>query len=457
MSAPPVPHASPAPTAPGGPTAVAASPLPAGAPVPLPVIGALALAQEVPGALSGVLGSSVFRSLGASLDSLSLFALPQIPEALRLLWAPWVDNRRGGRLGARRSWIVGMAFAGLLVYLVAAAIPPSLATMVVIIGLLTLAQAAKATEAIAADAYTIEASAGGRRPGAAGAVFIGKEIGQLLSLLGLGLVYKFVGWQAALAVAGLLTFLLSATVLLRPEPALQPLPAARPASTLRFLREARCGRLLAVVFLNNFARALFVAVFGAFLVDQGLSIAQIGLVAGATNTVGAVLAVLAVVPLVRRLGVKATLSRALVLSLLALPALYLLATLHKPAVWQVAALVFWLTVTTAPITISLLAARLNWTSRSQTGTDYTVQSCAYLLGFVVALAVAGPMAARLGWPLFFGLQATLMLGCALLLRVWMDRIDADVAAWRAQRDADLNADAGADATHPAHLGRDAAS
>jgi PAT family beta-lactamase induction signal transducer AmpG len=404
------------------------------APVPLPVIGALALAQEVPGALSGVLGSSVFRSMGASLDSLSLFALPQIPEALRLLWAPFVDNRRGGRLGARRSWIVGMAFVGLLIYLVAAAIPPTLGSMVAIIALLTLAQAAKATEAIAADAYTIEASAGGRRPGAAGAVFIGKEVGQLMSLLGLGLIYKFVGWQAAVAVAGLLTFLLSLAVLLRPEPALRTPVAAHPASTVRFLRQARCGRLLAVVFLNNFARSLFVAVFGAFLVDQGMSIAQIGMVAGATNTVGAVLAVLAVVPLVRRLGVKATLTRALALSVLALPALYLLATLQQPTVWQVAGLVFWLTVTTAPITISLLAARLNWTSASQTGTDYTVQSCAYLLGFVVALAVAGPVAQRIGWQAFFALQATLMLGCALLLRLWMDRIDADVAAWRLQRD-----------------------
>lgn len=424
------------------PVAAGTAPAGRGAPqaaVPLPVIGAVTLAQEVPGALSGVLGTGVFRSLGASLDQLSLFAIPQLPEALRLLWAPVVDNRRGGRLGARRTWIVGMSALGMLAYLAAAAIPPTLAMLVGIVALLTVAQACKATEAIAADAYTVEAGAAtaGNRPGVAGAVFIGKELGQLVSLLGLGLVYKFAGWQAALAVAGLLMFLLSLSVLLRPEPVPSPRSASAQgvrASTWRFLKEARCARLLTVVFAGNFARALFVAVFGAFLVDKGLSIAQIGVVAGAANTAGAILATLAVVPLVRRLGVARTLDRAIPLALLALPAVAWLALAQKPSLGLVVGLVFWLTITTAPITIALLAARLSWTSAGQTGTDFTVQSSAYLLGFVAALAVAGPIAQRVGWPLFFAMQALLMLGSAVLLRAWLARIEADVADWRRRRD-----------------------
>jgi hypothetical protein len=56
------------------------------------------------------------------------------------------------------------------------------------------------------------------------------------------------------------------------------------------------------------------------------------------------------------------------------------------------------------------------------------------MGFVVALAVAGPIAQRVGWPLFFALQAGLMLTSSILFYAWLPRIEADVAAWRLRRD-----------------------
>lgn len=405
----------------------------------MPLLAGLTFAQEVPGALSGVLGTSVFRSAGASLDQLALFALPQIPEALRWLWAPAVDNRRGGPLGARRSWIVACAALAMLVYLSAAALPATAATLVLVVAMLTLAQAVKAVEAVAVDAYTIEsigpvAEAG--RAGAAGAVFLGKELGQLFSLLGLGLVIKFFGWGTALVLAGVLMFTVSMSVMLRPEPALPAAAAARPgtASFRQYFRHMRWQRLLTVVFFANFSRALFVAVFGAFLVDKGLSVAQIGIVAGGANTAGAVAAAVAMVPLLKRWGTRRALARSIALSLLAVPAVVWLGASDKPSVLQVVGVVLWLTLTTAPITITLLMARLGWTSEGQTGTDFTIQSSAYLMGFVVALAVAGPIAQRVGWPLFFALQAGLMLTSSILFYAWLPRIEADVAAWRLRRD-----------------------
>jgi MFS transporter, putative signal transducer len=417
---------------------------PQGAKPSWPLLAGLAFAQEVPGALSGVLGTSVFRSAGASLDQLALFALPQIPEALRWLFAPAVDNRRGGPLGARRSWIVACAALAMLVYLSAAAVPATAATLTVVVALLTLAQAVKAVEAVAVDAYTIESigsGAQGLRAGGAGAVFLGKEMGQLFSLLGLGLVFKFFGWGTALVLAGILMFTVSLTVMLRPEPPLPAAAGARPgaASLLEFLRHMRWRRMLAVVFFANFARSLFVAVFGAFLVDKGLSVAQIGIVAGGANTFGSVLAALAMVPLLRRWGLRTTLGRAIGLSVLAVPAVVWLAASDKPSVIAVVGVVLWLTLTTAPITITLLAARLGWTSEGQTGTDFTIQSSAYLLGFVIALAVAGPIAQRIGWPAFFGLQATLMLASSALFYAWLPHIEEDVADWRQRRDGTVQA------------------
>jgi MFS transporter, putative signal transducer len=398
----------------------------------LATVGTLAFAQEVPGALSGVLGSSVFRSLGAPLDALALFALPQVPEALRFLLAPWVDARRAGWLGTRRGVIVAGSALALAAYLACAAIPPSVAAMVWVIALLTVAQTFKAIEGIAVDAYTIEAVGAHGRAGGGAALFIGKEAGQLFSLLGLGVIYKLAGWQVALVVAGGVLFAASLSVLARPEPA-RAAPTHAP-SVWRFIRAARLGPMLGLVFAMNFARALFVAVFGAFLVDKGLSILEIGVVAGAANTAGSVLAAFAVVPVVRHLGVQRTMRRAIVLALFALPLLAFLAWRETLSLGVVCAVIFGLTVTTAPITITLLIARLGWTSSGQTGTDFSIQSSAYLLGFVAALAVAGPLAERLGWPGFFALQAALMLLSALAF-VWLaPLIDARVAQWRARND-----------------------
>jgi Acetyl-coenzyme A transporter 1 len=106
----------------------------------LMTLGLLNLAQEIPSSLSGILGTSIFRGLGASLSQLALFSLPQIPYGLRFLWSPIIDNAARRSHKARRSWIVGAAFAAMLVYIATGSIAPTLENLGLIVLMLTLAQ-----------------------------------------------------------------------------------------------------------------------------------------------------------------------------------------------------------------------------------------------------------------------------------------------------------------------------
>lgn len=297
------------------------------------MLGTLALALEISGALSGILGTSIFRSLGVSLSALSLFAIPQIPQGLRWLWAAWVDNRplALARLGRRRSWIVVCTFVAMLIYIATGFVVPAPETLILVVMLFTLAQAVLATGEIAADAYTVEMLPSERRGIGASVVGIGREFGQLLSIVGLALLYRAAGWQAALVASGLLVFLLALPVLTQPEPP-QHHDVARPrASVWRFFHHARWAPVLAVLFAVNFSRAIFVAIFGAFLVDKGLSIGEIGLVAGAANTGGAIVALSLGALLIRRLGVKRLATLMIPVSLLAVVGVFWLVLTPEPS------------------------------------------------------------------------------------------------------------------------------
>lgn len=393
-------------------------------------IGALAIAHDMPSALSGILGASIFRALGAPLPLLALFSLPQLANALRLLWAPLLDNGLGGRFMQRTPWIVATAFAAMTTYLVTGAIAPSLDTLVLIIALLTVAQVFMATFDIAIEAFVVE-NLEPRQRGVGAAVFsAGKEVGQLISIAGLGIVIQQYGWRTGFTLAGVAIFLLSISVLLTRERRRTARPADGGASLLSFFREASWPRMLGTLFFVNYGRGLFVAAFGPFLVDKGMSIGQIGAAAGVANTVATVAAMTLGAMALRRLGVRRLALVMLPVSMTAVFPVFWLVLADAPTLVQVIWVVLWATLVTAPLLLCVMTARLGWTSEGQVGTDFTIQSSAFFLGYVAALVTAGPLAELTGWVGFFVVQGVVMFSANLGFVLLHDRICDDMAAWR---------------------------
>ncbi len=91
----------------------------------LALLASLYLSQGLPFGFFTVALPVVMRQEGLSLPAVSLANLLALPWALKFLWAPLLDRHGSTRIGRRRSWILPLQAASILVVvgLVSALVP----------------------------------------------------------------------------------------------------------------------------------------------------------------------------------------------------------------------------------------------------------------------------------------------------------------------------------------------
>ena len=89
------------------------------------LLGALYFAQGLPFGFFVQALPVLMRQQGVSLTVISFTTLLTLPWALKFMWAPVVDTKWWPRLGRRRTWILAMQVAAVLVLTVIAATPGS--------------------------------------------------------------------------------------------------------------------------------------------------------------------------------------------------------------------------------------------------------------------------------------------------------------------------------------------
>jgi hypothetical protein len=374
----------------------------------LAVVAGLFMAQQIPSALTSILGPAVFRKLGLPLESLPIFSLPLLPTATRWLWAPWVD-----RHFTRRGWIAACTGLGALLYAVLALVVPSIDGLALFITLTTVIALVMATQDIAVDAYVVESMGDGEAAAFSRVRLLATETGQLVAIAGLMLLYKAAGWTVAVGTAALLLALCTLPALWLGDPPRRrtAVPALGPTLARRDMQ-----MVLLLVAATAFPAGIAPAIIAPFLVDKGLGIGQIGVALGLASSVAPIFSALVLAPVLigqRRLNAAAW--RVLPAAALAPAGLLALALWPQPGVWAVAITVFAGAFLAAPGFILIYAARLAWTSRSAAGTEFTLQESVHFLSRnVLTGLVAGPLAALIGWPGLFALNMALA-GAAMLL------------------------------------------
>lgn len=398
-------------------------------------IGLLNTAQQIPLTLAGILVPTVYRTLGLPLDRFALFSIPIGVSALRFLWAPVLDRYGSTRFGFRKSWILPCTIAGSAIYVWMATRAPSLEGFGILLGQLVLMQLVMSTQDMAVDAYTVESFEKSERGLGASIRAVFSEGGQLAAIAGLMVVYQSYGWSTAISTAAGLLVALTLPALIRPEaPPTESLLTHRHRSArdrLRdFLARSENRRILLVIVVSSFVTGLAPAMIGAFLVDKGLEVGEIGVVLGLASTAGAVVANTTYGAwILHRFGPKTMARLLLVLVPLGLVPMVLLARAAEPTSAHVAAAIVASTLLTAPADVVVFAARLGWTSPSQVGTDFGIGASAYVLGrSFLATAVAGPLAALAGWSGYFLLIGAFSVVSLALFLALFDGIERDVAA-----------------------------
>ena len=398
------------------------------------IVGFLSISHEIPSTLMTLVVPTVFvKQLGMPLSYMGFFAIPVIISALKWLWAPLVERTGSPQFGRRRSWILPSSFMVSFLYLIMAGIEPSLEALPLVVGLFVLVKIAFSTFEIAADAYVVEAFGEGDRGVAASAVWFGKELGQIIGLAGVMLVSDLYGWGPAFLTVAILFSLFNLSVLWAPEqphdPSIEEARAAgERAKAMNYLRHPINRRVLGFIFFFAFAVQMPPAAIGPFLASKGLSLTAVGTTVGIAASLGAGLSLAIAAQIIKRVGPKRMARYLIPVGLLALPGFLWLAMAAGPALPAVMIVIFIGSVCTAPVRMTIYAARMGWTSKTQVGTDFTIQQSVFFLGYGASLVMSGLIAQYLGWTFFFVLNGLLVVAALLVFIRWYDGIVDEIAA-----------------------------
>jgi len=113
----------------------------------------LYLAQGLPYGVASRVWPVYFRTHGVSLAEIGLLGLLSLPWSWKPLWAPLVD-----RFGARRAWIAPALVASAALVAAVGELPPAVGPLLV--ATMLAFTVASATQDIAMDAWTVDATAG---------------------------------------------------------------------------------------------------------------------------------------------------------------------------------------------------------------------------------------------------------------------------------------------------------
>jgi MFS transporter, PAT family, beta-lactamase induction signal transducer AmpG len=368
----------------------------------------------------------LLRRDGVSLQGVGLAGLLLAPVALKFVFGPWAD-----RLAARgelRGWLSGLQ-AALAACLAGIALAPPGRALPLFLALVGGAYLVVAVLDVLTDGLAVRLLAPAERPAGNAAQYGGYYLGSIVAG-GLFLAAEpRLGWVPAVSLLAAIVAIgwLAARALTAGDPVsspVAPLAAGERASLLAFLRGPTARHVLPLLLLLDLPQNVGIALVGPFLLDGGLSQAQVGMVSGTVGLAAALAGAASGGLLLRRLPRR----RALIGAGLAqgLPLLGFAwlgaggALQLGPAAAVVAAAYF----TASLFNVALSSWFMDHLSPRQPATDYSVLACAHTATFVVANPLAGATAGALGFSRHFllaGVSTLLLLAAAI---PWLRRFES---------------------------------
>ena len=389
-------------------------------------LAGLYLAQTVPLYLVAAALPPILRDRGVDLATIGSLGVLLAPWVLKAAWAPAVD-RLSRRPGVGRKGVVTfclvLTVAGLLVL---SALDP-VADAGRFFPVLMTMSLASATQDIAADGWAIEHLEPAQQPFGnalqAGATAGGVIVGGSGTLLMIGVL----GWPATLMVVAGVAVIAVLPFLTLPEAAhRRALPEASGrdrAGLRRFLALPGAGAMMLFAVIFRLPEGLVKALEQPFLVDNGLSLSEIGLISGGSAAAVGLIGAGAGAAAIRWLGLRPFLVALVVGRTLVFAAFFAAAALGIGTAALVALSVVDTFLRYVEI-VGLSTAFMRFASLAQPGTDFTVLSSVTLAMYMVGSFAAGHAAEAFGYAPVFG--AALLLS-ALTGWIAVLRLPAHVA------------------------------
>jgi MFS family permease len=411
----------------------------------------LYLAQSIPMSFFSTIVPVIMRQENYSLAMIGMLQLIKLPWIFKFLWAPLVD-RYGNSVKNYKRWIFTSEIIYALVILSIGFFNLKFDFQLIVI-LMLIAFTASATQDIATDAFAIlvlkrkERSLGNSMQSAGS--FLGTMAGSGVLLI----IYHYFGWHGLIGC--LASFVLIALIplyfykhkqtedhddeepsrphghwFLRKRKVVNSAPATevkecahghihkataevafKPASLKDiglFFKQKGIGRRLILLFFFYSGIIGILSLVKPFLVDQGFTIKQIGIISGICGTAsGAISAVFAGF-IIRRIGRKNSLMLFALLGVLTTSffVLFLGGPIAKMTLYT-AVVFLWITYGMSSVAIYTIS--MDIVRKGREGTDFTIQIViTHLSGILITIA-SGKLADILGFSGLFMIEAVLAI------------------------------------------------
>lgn len=365
------------------------------------VLGGLYLAQSIPSYLFVAALPPILREVGVSRTAIGYMSILLLPLVIKFVWAPWVDRIRPFARAHRAGWVLLTQLGVIATILALIAVGPTQIGAIIAIGF--VASLLISTQDIATDGYAAKHLPEADRPiGNAiqgGSIAFGVVIGGTVGLV----LYAQIGWTGMLLVIAALSLLpLIAAAMMRESDPVPDAQAPRP-SIRAFLKRPEARQILWIALIYRASEGLVKAMEGAYLVDAGVPLSQIGYLSGLSATTAGLGGSILAAWMVKTRGV------AFVLALLGgLRTLcFLLFAGHALGVvtgaWPLFGAAGFQTLIRYMEIVALYSLFMAVTTSDQPGTDFTILACAQLLVYLAGSMMAGKLADGLGYGWLFSI------------------------------------------------------
>ncbi|EPL6455344.1 RhtX/FptX family siderophore transporter [Providencia sp. R33] len=373
-------------------------------------LGLLYLAQGIPMGIAMDALPTFLRHDGGELKVLAFLPLVGLPWVVKFLWASFVDNHWGKKLGRRKSWIIPMQIIVTLTMFALSSLGLSVENALPCVVLLFVASLASATQDIATDGMAAEQVSGTMLSKINAVQIAGVMAGFFIGGAGLMIMSESLGQHMALGILACVPLLSLLFISLCPlKNTVIETGSDEKASLFNTFKRRGASRLLLLTLLSAVTAVSGFGLAKLFLNDAGWSLAQIGKMGMAGGMVTLVLGCGGGAWLIGKIGVWRAFSFGLLFALIS-SLLWMLQSFNGVSMSMVALCITFGSLSAGVTSVAIMTAGMQFASQyHQAGTDMTAVQSTRDIGELVSSMMLVGLTAAVGYSGGFILGASIAL------------------------------------------------
>ncbi|OTG84070.1 MFS transporter [Acinetobacter sp. ANC 4648] len=386
----------------------------------------------------------ILRYQGVSLAQIGGFGLLMAPWAIKILWAPWIDQRGHKNIGHYRSWILPTQLLSVIILIILSFLPIQALNQPLYLGMFFIAllcmNAIGATQDIATDGLAVSILTGEQQHWGNMFQVIGSRLGFIVGGGAILWAMDWLNWQATFLILAGIVLINTVPIYFYKEPQHERIQAKQfqaidPQSWIQqikhyityFLHSKSMLWWFIILCTIKIIDGLSGPIIKPLLVDLGLSLSQIGIYVTMLGAFAALCGAGIASYMLKYVQRRNALLLFSILKIVSLLGFVWLAYLFENKVtiqpWWIYLINACEDLFSAMLLVVILTIVMQYSRKKYAGTDFTFQvSIMAMLGGVLYI-VSGVVGDLLGYQYYLSLIVFIGILCLVPIWVWKRSLD----------------------------------